>query len=520
VALAIGLGMLGLMVLAVPTGLVPLVPVASPSLALEMPREDRAACPDSLAAGPRSAAVPSAKASGRPTEAIPGALQRLIDEAAPGSTVIVPAAIYREAGTIDKPLALIAAPGAEIRGSDVWTDWHQRDDGWVSGPAPEFREAGFCRADGESCKWRNQVFIDGTALRQVEERPGAGEFAVSHKSEIVLGEDPTGRSVEVTTRPIWISVEANDVTIAGFTMRHAAAAPQFGGVNARDVSGTTVRENHLTESHGAAISIHGGAGHSVVANDLHANGQLGLQINDIGGMLVERNVIRSNNTEDFDPHWEAGGMKATRALKLRVVDNEVCANGGPGLWCDINCGGTTITGNRVHGNDNAAIHFEISSGSAIEDNEIWSNGWAFPIWGWGAGILISSAADARVIGNVLAWNADGISVISQDRGATPTAGNRVEGNTILTGPSDGDTFALAWLDDWSSGMFDESRGNGGSLNAYWFPGDENGRSRYAWNDRYPDLGRFNATPGEEGGRYLSSAERDAVIEEARLPGVR
>ena len=52
-------------------------------------------------------------------------LQSLVDEAAPSAVVSVPACVYRETVTVTKPIALVAEPGAEIRGSDVWSDWTQ-----------------------------------------------------------------------------------------------------------------------------------------------------------------------------------------------------------------------------------------------------------------------------------------------------------------------------------------------------------------------------------------------------------
>ena len=48
-------------------------------------------------------------------------------------------------------------------------------------------------------------------------------------------------------------------------------------------------------------------------------------------------------------------------------------------------------------------------------NRLWENGWRFPAWGWGGGIVVSSSRNVEVFDNVVAWNPDGISIISQQR---------------------------------------------------------------------------------------------------------
>lgn len=434
--------------------------------------------------------------------------------------VIVPPGTYREQVMIEKPLTLVGEPGAEIRGSDIWVDWQRSGASWTAGPAPEFAiHGGTCREGTTDCRQRLQVYMDGVALGATDGIPTSGQFAVQD-GLIVIADDPTGHVVEVTTRDAWVIVESDDVKIEGFTMRHASSHPQSGGIQSTDVNRLTVRGNTLVESHGAAIVVNGGEDHLISANDLRSNGQLGVKIAGTLGGRIERNLIRDNNTVDYDPAWEAGGLKAIGVTGLAIVGNEVCGNDGPGLWCDIDCENIVVRDNRVHANGRAGIFFEISRGASIESNVVWANGWDFPAWGWGAGILISSAADVRVAGNVVAWNADGISVISQDR--EEQRWNRVENvhvtdNDVLVDPVGGDTYALAWLDDWASGMFAADRNNIGMANRYWYARREDGRDRFAWAGSHASLGRFEATLGEERARYHDGSARDSIIGEAILP---
>jgi len=116
-----------------------------------------------------------------------------------------------------------------------------------------------------------------------------------------------------------------------------------------------------------------------------------------------------------------------------VIDsNEVSYTDGIGLWCDIACANVTISNNRIHHNTYQGINFEISNGAKIHDNALWENGWAKPVYGWGAAITISSSGNAEVYHNTVAWNYAGISVIVQNRpDAVKTTNTYVHDNVIV-----------------------------------------------------------------------------------------
>jgi len=165
---------------------------------------------------------------------------------------------------------------------------------------------------------------------------------------------------------------------------------------------------------------------------------------------------------------------------------------------------------------------EISSGLTISGNAVWENGWGFTTWGWGAGILVSSSAVVTVSDNTVAWNADGISIVSQDRGSAAVNdvhGVTVRDNTIAMAPQPGDgsdVMGLAWLQDWNGVLFAAGSGNGGSGDSYWWSGAAP-RCAYDWNGCLSSLGDFNATPGEQGGVILSASTRAARLSAAGIP---
>jgi nitrous oxidase accessory protein NosD len=468
---------------------------------------------------PSSAPLPSPSPTSAPLASCSG-LQSLINGASVGTTVSVPACIYREQVVISKSLTLQAQPGAEIRGSDIWTGWS----GNVSSlTVPSFPTNGNCAQ--ARCAWPEQVFVDGVPQTQLAagSSPSAGQFALDAARHVLLGYSPAGHTVEVTTRRYWLTIQASDVTVSGFRMRHAAVPPQDGGLRQLSGDRATISNNVLSDTHGGVLSLNGGTFHRLLNNDVSRGGQEGIHIGGPTGesdVLVQGNRIHDNNTEGFDCGWECGGLKTALQTRLTIDNNEVDHNLGPGLWCDIQCRDVVFSNNRVHHNSNTGISFEISTGAKIFSNRVWENGWSFTAWGWGAGILVSSGGGAEIYNNILAWNADGVSVISQNRpDAAPATNNYVHDNTVVEGAmaSDAsDKFMVGWLQDWAGSMFNAASNNRGATNLYWNTQAEP-TCRFAWSSCVNRIIDFNATPGEEGARYLTDAEMGSILGVAGIP---
>ncbi len=357
-------------------------------------------------------------------------LQKMINDApttTPPATVTLPAdCIYREWVVINKPLILQGEeplPGkqrAEIRGSDVWTGWTFDGKYWTkSGLKPFTVTTHKCKPYTDRCNLPEQVFFDGKPLFQVAANPTSGQFAVigDTRDTIQLADDPTGHTVEVTVRTSWIQGKADDVTIRGLTMRHAANPAHLGAIRTSIDSTATnrrnrwaVENNYLYQTHGPIVSLLGGEGHKVIGNDLGWGGQFGVHGHDLKNTLVQRNEIHNNNTEEYWRAWSSGGLKIVHSDILTIENNHVHHNLAPGLWCDWDCNNTNIFKNRIHHNATQGILYELSHTGDIYDNVIYSNGWDWHAWGWGGGITLASSDTTKVHNNVIAWNADGIAV--------------------------------------------------------------------------------------------------------------
>jgi parallel beta-helix repeat protein len=451
-----------------------------------------------------------------------------VDAAPAGSTVTVPACVYRELVTISKPLTLVAQPGAEIRGSDVWTGWTQSGSTWLStGSVPSFYNPGGTCAPGTSrCLWPEQAFLDGTALIQVSttSTPAAGQFKIDGSRRIVLGQNPAGHTVEVSTRQGWLWVASSDVTIDGFTMKHAATSVQSGGIQVGGswvgaVNRVTIRNNALSDTHGRDINLEGGVGHRVLNNNLFRAGNIGIGGANGSDWLISGNYLHHNDTEDFDAGVESGGAKILWVDGLTVSNNEVAYN-TRGIWTDTGVRNATFANNRLHHNSLNGIFLESGHYLTVSGNAAWENGWAGAGWAWGGAITLASSDHADVHDNTVAWNADGITVISQSRADdAPHVEINVHDNTIAMSPRSGDTgaYATGWVMDWAGILYNAASNNRGSNNHYWYPAAENSQLRFGWNGGKNRLVDYEPTPAETTTTYLTTGQKDSTLSAAALP---
>ena len=440
--------------------------------------------------------------------------------------VLVHPGIYREAVTVTKPMILTGEPGAEIRGSNIWaTGWSFKGGYWTRPGVPTFHTHGLCfDRTTNRCLWPEQVFFDGKPLLHVAGTPLSGQFAVNTDRTLILADNPQGHVIEVSVRTRWIAIKSDGVTISGFRMRHATNDSQTGAIDADSYSNINVEGNVLSDVHGAVVSLSHGSNLRIIGNDISRGGQEGIHMADAVDSIVESNRIHENNTQGFGFGWEAGGLKAGRAIRLTMDSNEVYGNDGPGLWCD-GCQDVIFSTNRVHDNVHAGVHYEISHHARIFNNAIWKNGSYFSLnsnhWGWGAGILVQNSDSCEVFKNTLAWNSNGISVIEQSRGLTHDVFNTsIHDNIIVSEDpaAGGYVFALAWLSDYATKMFVPSQRNIGWSNKYGYSGvAELGRWRFAWGHGYSHLDDFNNTPGGRQGAYLTRDEQNSALSATQIP---
>lgn len=454
-----------------------------------------------------------------------GTVQARVDNVAAGGTVDLPDhCVFRETVAIKKPLTLRGGPGVEIRGSNIWTNWKKSGRYWVRGRVPRFealkrisdpQHPHPCKGKNKRCLWPAQVFFDGRPLEQVASAPGSGQFAVNADRKVLLANDPRGHRVEVTVREQWVVGRAGNVTVEGFTMKHAAVATQSAAINNNGYANWTVRNNDLSWAHGVNLALSQAGGLKIIGNKIHHAGRLGIASNK-AGVVMKGNEIHDNNTEAYYPGWSAGGVKASSAWRLLLEANKVHGNDWNGIWVDGGSEDVVIAGNRVHHNRKKGIQFEISDRGRISDNVVWENGWGEKE---GGGMHVIASRSVEVEGNIVAWNR-GRHIFVQNANRSHGNGTefdlvknvRVHHNTVLAPAASGYNFALDWRKSYAAGnIYNPDAGNRGYSNRYWYEGPESsGRYRFYWKDNLEKLGAFNRTLGEEQGRYMTVEEKNRV----------
>jgi parallel beta-helix repeat protein len=323
-----------------------------------------------------------------------------------------------------------------------------------------------------------------------------------------------------------MNVKASNVVIDGFAMRYAANPSATAALRIADgVSNVTIRNCDLSSAASAAVG-YGGANDSTVQDcSIHDNGQMGVLLGrDMTGTAHGyRNALIGNRIyHNRKPSVETGvdgAVKATLQHNLLIRDNEIYENQGHAIWLDVANVDTTITNNRVHDNEGPGIMMETSTGATINGNAVWKNGFSAAVWGWGAGILISSSKDAEVYGNTVAWNYAGISVIGQQRSDSPgTTDNYVHDNVVAQEqPAAGkDRFGLFWGQDYSGPLYAAASNNRGSNNRFYYPSPENQYARFIWNG-YHFLATFVNVPGGSGSSYMSATSANTALAAKGVP---
>ena len=463
-------------------------------------------------------------------------LQAQIDAAEPGEVLSAAPCIYRERIEINKPLTLKGQEGTEIRGSDVFGSWRKRlsDGRYVSRravpPFPETMDQIFCMPDTVRCHLPEQVFFDGRALVQVVgNQPPSKAFSLTKDRRVILGSgmDPRGRMVEVSVRREWVvgTSSADDVTIDNVDMRHAANSGRTGALLNRPYqtawtdtgSNWTVKNSTLAHAHGAIISLNvkgGGTGHHILNNRILFGGQLGVH-GAARGSVISGNEIARNNTELYCPNprcgiGETGGIKVADSSDVTVEGNFIHDNFGHGIHFDVNTYANTITDNRIYRNARMGIQYELSSDALIARNRVIGNGYDVYETIKNPSINVVASSDVEVADNVVSGGASGINVSAYNRQGfdSTVSGVYVHDNAIIRNGGK----ALTWSD--GNGSIAADPTNRGYSNDFWYPRAEDGSARFGWGGRdFSQLSRFNATRGEEDGRYMSDAEKDAVLAE-------
>ena len=373
-----------------------------------------------------SAASQPPPPSGTPIS--PGqSIQAAVDAAPGGTSFVLKAGVHRMQTIRPKDGdKFTGESGTILSGARLLTTFTRSGAYWVAGGQTQQGQIhGDCQPGYPRCSYPEQLYIDDQLQLHVASLAGvtAGTWYFDYGADqIYLGSDPTGHRVETSVTTDAFEATGNNVTISGLIVEKFANLAQFGAIQTDGASGWIITNNEVRWNHGLGIRVSSGA--QVTGNNVHHNGQMG-----IGGggtdVLVENNQIYYNNAAGFDYGWEGGGTKFAGTTRLKLRNNVVHHNNGPGLWLDIDNIDFLIEGNTTE--DNYAtlaaaapgIMIEISYGGVIRNNASRRNGSGFSGWLWSAGILVAASGGSglEIVGNTVEDNEHGITLIQQNRGS-------------------------------------------------------------------------------------------------------
>ncbi|HEY1737438.1 MAG TPA: Ig-like domain repeat protein [Acidimicrobiia bacterium] len=352
----------------------------------------------------------SDKAAG--TQAAPWAtLGHAVGVAPTHSTIVMRAGIYREADIINsKALTIQPYPNEAVivRGSNVVTGFVQSGTTWVlKNWTYQFPRQNARAVDAQHplANAPDQVFVDGAPLTQVAKAAAvnAKSFFVDYTAQqLVIGINPVGHTIEASTKTVGLHLEhAIGTVVRGIQFDEYATPASTHGAVLDSSGGATFENDWFLNNASAGLSIEGA--NTLVTHDTMANnGQLGLHANQADHLHVTETEVKQNNTEGFDEHEEAGGMKLSGSNDVLIDDNLADGNYGKGIWFDIASLRATIVRNQAYSNLDEGIQFEISSGAVIAGNVAWRNS--------GGGIRVIESQHVDIYNNVLYKNQSAVDV--------------------------------------------------------------------------------------------------------------
>lgn len=371
-------------------------------------------------------AVAGGGTGGTGTQASPyQSAQTAISKAPNGATVVLRGGVYRETVNVpfDKKLTIQSYPNEAVwfDGSVPVTGWVKSGSTWVVSNWNHIfdNRVSFGAGMDESSRYvdpaypmaghPDQVWVNGVELKQVGSVSSvtAGKFYVDRTNKrLVIGNDPTGKTVEASTRQKAIQIQGAGTTIRGIGIRrYAPHLAAYGAVSA-EVNDLALENVVILDSATIGISVWGDR--VALRNvTLKNNGLLGLQANTAPGLVVSRALVEANNKEHFKPAPASGGAKLTDSAGVKVVDSLFSRNLTNALWFDVSMRQVTVTGNRIVDNGEGGVLFEASGHAVIANNYIARNG--------DVGVWTFDSNDVQIWNNTLDRNNRSIQVLEHDR---------------------------------------------------------------------------------------------------------
>ncbi|MEV8250225.1 right-handed parallel beta-helix repeat-containing protein [Microbacterium sp. NPDC076768] len=353
-----------------------------------------------------------------------------------GGTIVLRGGTYHEEVVIptQKKVTIQPAPNEAVwlDGAKKVTGWKASGNTWVVdgwNPAldssPTYSKGA---PDNAKVEWRfvdpdypmashpDQVWIGGVQLKEVAAKSEvkAGAFYVDDQAKrLIIGTDPTGKSVEASVLTQALSIRSAGTEIRGIGVRrYATSVPEMGTVVAAAANVTltdvTIRDNSTTGFYSWS------AGTTLNRVSLIGNGMLGGGASQANNLTIDQMLSVGNNTERFNHSPVSGAFKVTRATDVSVTNSAFTDNYGRGPWFDESVVNLDFTGNDVIGNAGHGLLVELSENAVVADNVIARNG--------DFGLFVLGSGNVKIWNNTFVGNGNrNVNISMDDRRASDPA---------------------------------------------------------------------------------------------------
>ena len=352
---------------------------------------------------------------------------RAIALAPSGATVVLRAGLFRESLTLTKPVTIQNAPGeaAWLEGSTAVSGWVRtatgwRKDGWTTrfDHSPTYTQGA---PDSQVPYWQfvspsfpmaahpDQVWLNGVSQTQVASlsQLRAGTFFLDEAtSQLHIGSDPTGRTVEASTLSKAVSVRANGVVIRGIGIRRYA--PSVWMVGAVTLESPSARVENVVVQDMATTGI------SALATDITLNrvsvldsGMLGIHARYADRLQLTSVLSSRNNDERFNIAPVSGGAKLGSTRGVTVRNSSFSGNFGHGFWIDLSVYNTTYANTTFRDNVGTGLFLEISARATVVDSLFSGNG--------EFGIKVNNTSDVKIWNNTFVGNGRPLNIVQDSR---------------------------------------------------------------------------------------------------------
>ncbi len=271
----------------------------------------------------------------------------------------------------------------------------------------------------------DMVFIDGERLHSAgwEGELGPKSFYVDYaKGYVYIGVNPAGRTVEITAHDIALHRPSRPVNgkasdrkgpvLRGLTFTQYAyraidiegkkpstlvseeptddpVGPSPESEHGKEVVGTLLENVTITQCSRVAGYFRGDK--LVIRNSLISDtGTEGIYVIGSNDVLLERNIVRRNNTEHLTGYYPAAVKIFNQSHRVIVRDNLIIEHpDSNGVWYDVGNVEGQFINNHVEGTQ-AGLFFEISKGVVVAGN-VFVNNWQ--------GVRVLNSSKARVYNN-------------------------------------------------------------------------------------------------------------------------